>query len=344
MKILKKKNRKLKLAKVENINLKELKFKRVICEENELGDSTNTFREKRFILNGKKQVFKTYDGDFGQNIKNFRINSELICYYLGNQIGVKCAKVRPATYDNHTGTISEISLKKNDVLLNGEELVGHFFKSENFNSIDCYEKYFSFLKNLKSYKVNKDRLSFDLFKVCVFDYLTQQQDRHCQNIHFVKRVENGKVSIYLYPLIDNEYAFAGFTYAREIKTKKNINVNSIELSVDNSRLAVSRNNLTKYGFIFSQDSEAQEIVEYAITRTKCLDFLHNVLNTYDVKQIIEELKSQGFKFSKEEELWRISICEKQKIKIKNELEKQKNMSFEQEIARAVELFNKSRSI
>lgn len=342
MKILKKIFNKLKMAEIKKIDLTQLKFDNVKCEDLELGDSTNTFRNKRFVLNGKKEVFKTYDGDFGKNIKQFRKNSEIICYLIGKQIGVKCAKVLPAKYGDYDGTISEVSLKKNDILIDGVELLSNFVQDENKITLETYNNYFEFIKKLKHYKINTNKLIFDLYKMCVFDFLTLQQDRHSRNIHFVKKVSNNKVSIFVYPLIDTEYAFAGFSYGRMLKENEVPSIRDNCFEADGSRLSISSSNINRYGFIYSETKEIKDIVDFAYTNVEYLDFLKDALKSFNIREILNNLKNQGFAISNEEETWRIAICDKQKSELQNELERQQNIDFDVEIKNALDNFSRGR--
>ena len=343
-KIVKKIDSKFKIASVNKIDLFHLKYKNIQTTIDMWGDSTYTFRNKRFILKGKQEIFKTYDGEFGNNIKDFRVNSEILCYYIGKQIGVKCAKVRPAKYGDYEGTISEVSLKQGDELLTGKQLLKNMFKDENQNSLESYDKYFCLISSLKRYRVKREKLITDLFKVCVFDFLTQQQDRHSENIHFVKRVLGGKVLVALYPLIDNEYAFAGFTLERKIKENSPCNVDDEDLFLDNSRLAINENNSNKHGFINSATAEVKSLVDYAYGKPECWEFLKNAVEKFDVKSIIKNLKNQGIEFTAKEEQWRIEVAESQKQKLKDEMESLKNFDFDKELENAINNFSLGRRI
>lgn len=342
MGIIKKASKNIKLARVDKVDLSVLKFNNINASFEMWGDSTHTFRNKRFILKGKQEIFKTYDGEFGNNIKNFRANSEILCYYIGEQIGVNCSKVRPAKYGSYEGTISEVSLNKGDSLVTGKQLLTNMFKDENQNSLESYGKYFDFVSGLKKYNIKQEKIMFDLFKVCVFDFLTQQQDRHSENVHFVKRVHNGKVLIALYPLIDNEYAFAGFTLERKIKENLPCNVDDVDMFLDDSRLSINEENTNKHGFINSATTEVKQLVDYAYWKPQCWKFLNNAVEKYDVKKIIEHLKSQGIVFTEKEEQWRIDVAESQKQKIKNEMENFKNIDFDKELEKAINDFTMGR--
>ena len=91
-----------------------------------------------YIINNKQALFKSYCSKRYTNIKHNRIINEMLCYYLAQQVGLKCAKYEPATLGDISGLISYNVLEKNEQLCD----------------------FFSFSCNLEDFTVSIERIMY----------------------------------------------------------------------------------------------------------------------------------------------------------------------------------------
>ena len=155
-----------------------------------------------FIVNGKKCLFKTYDGKYKKELKNLRIINELICCELCNQINLSHATYLPAHHSKKQGLITPNFLSDNQKIITLAKLLEIDNTLEN-NLVDINSA-------LKLYekcgiKINTKQIIFDLYKILVFDALTLQTDRNNYNINFI--YDKTQNTIFGAPLFDNEFAF-----------------------------------------------------------------------------------------------------------------------------------------
>lgn len=166
----------------------------------DVGISTKRFGSKWFVTENGRGLFKTYDGEYGKEIKKIRIVNEMLCYYLATQVGIDCAKYEPAHYKEKKGLISYDILKKDEKLVT----LGHFLIDSGLRNnipdileaLDDYEE--------KGFVFDRGKILEDVFKIAVFDIITMQTDRNSYNLNFI--FTNGG-EIRVSPLFDNELAF-----------------------------------------------------------------------------------------------------------------------------------------
>ncbi|MBQ3493812.1 MAG: hypothetical protein IJA69_00175 [Clostridia bacterium] len=287
------------------INLAQLKTHKT---EPETGTSI-AYNNICFIVNGKKTMFKNYK--FGpQEISSFRALNEVICYLVGKQIGVKCAKCDFAKYHSDKkidyGTISFFDLNNNQKTISLKKLQ----EKTNTYCLRTLEEIENLLKDYKkSHHINIDinKIMFDLYKLCVFDYLTMQCDRNTGNILFKQTYGRTRpINLELYPIIDNEHSFGTFVIDDHLfgvidkLTAENILNNYHSFC---RRITVRQ----KFAYhnqyeILDNNREIYEMVEYAKEKGY-INFLKNAIAKYDITKIINKLKESGIKISKSEQEW-----------------------------------------
>jgi len=262
------------------------------------GESTKSFGDKWFIVDGKKAIFKTYDSDYMRRIKNVRMFNELLCQKLCEQAGIECAKYEYASLNNRTGLISYNFCNEDEEVCSLNYLHENIKDKEDDSFIvtnisDC-------LKTLKiyeskGYSFDKQGVVKDLYKLIVFDTLTMQTDRNRTNINFIKNNQTKELRVA--PVFDNEYAFCGemidrmltsienkneyfedFTYS-ELPSMYSIYARSFEL--DNK-------NYLKTNFF----EKINLITSYANKNEELSKELNNIMEKLDIDKAIKDLKKQ----------------------------------------------------
>lgn len=278
------------------------------------GINTRTYSDIEFVVDNQKTIYKSYDGEACANLADFRALNEVVCYHIGRQIGIDCAKVefaRTEEYDFVTsnGTISYNTLKPNQILVDTDFLCSATGKFAS-HTLEDYEKVIEAYKKVAEIDIDTEKIKFDLFKICLFDYLTMQSDRHESNVTFALTVDmfDNPENLEVYPIIDNEYAFATFTLDDILfdLPKYNVYSKSDVLKMycqDCRRMTVK----SKFAYenrkqIANNKHEILEIIKYA-DKNGYMDFLKSAVEKYNVSRVLNKLEFNGVQISQNEREW-----------------------------------------
>lgn len=202
----------IKLAKGVNIELYVTDDRK--CGTRSIGISSETYGDKWFFTPKGKAIFKTYDSDYGKELRNIRMVNELLCKKLCDQIGLGCAEYELAFIQGQNGLLTyDISEKKK--LLSLEEFM-HIKKNAPINLFEVASVIDKYAQ--KGYIIDKKEVIKGLYKTILFDTLTLQTDRNVGNINFLYNSKTKTFS--LAKLIDNEFAFCGEFFINEDDNKR----------------------------------------------------------------------------------------------------------------------------
>lgn len=256
----------------------------------ETGVSTKSYGKVWFHLYKGKAIFKSYDA-YQSEIKNIRIVNELLCYELAKQMGIRCAEYELATFGKTTGLVTYQVNKPNERLIDSRE----FFKELGFmptQNLDIYSIAIDeYIK--QGYKINKQKMLKDLFKISLFDSLTMQSDRNSANVFFL--VNKNQKSIKVAPLIDNEFAFNSQNLNRRFDNNEKI---SRELFIENLNYI--------YKIITMDDSNAEDslylknlklIVSIVNYDEEFAKIFKNFMKGFNVEKAIKKVNDKGIKIS-----------------------------------------------
>ncbi len=267
----------------------------ITARDGDCGVPTRSFGEKWFILPQGKALFKSFDSNFAKVIQKNRIINELICNELCDQVGIPHVKMEPATIKRTTGLISYNIIKPQEELLTGYSLCNIAKETYDQNNLENYGYIFDELIDM-GYNIDKKSIIQNMFKICIFDLLTLQTDRHMDNTFFIKNRKTKQLT--LAPLLDNEFAFAG-KLLQEILEEKDFDVDFEE----------KLNNLyiNKYHCIIAEDSsehvQLQEIVEKYVRLCKCdknfAEILIDTIKNFNIKLALENVTQKGYQISNE---------------------------------------------
>lgn len=182
-------------------SLKNIELSPRIIEENTYSASIKKYNTVWFNMPHGKGIFKTFDSQYGKEIKDIRIINELVCVELAKQLNIPHAKYEEAHLNEDYGLISYNILKGDQKLVSLAKFLS-FDRNLDNNLIDIREA-LDYYQRL-GYEVNIPEIMLGLFKLMVFDILTLQSDRNNFNVNFI--FDHGTIS--LAPLFDNEYAYA----------------------------------------------------------------------------------------------------------------------------------------
>lgn len=191
----------IKLAK--GIDAQFFVTERRVVNMYSVGVSTETFGDKWFLTPKGRAIFKTFDSDYAENIRNIRILNELLCKSLCDQIGLDCAEYELAYIENTDGLLT-YDITEGKKLISFSKFMS-ISKKLSPNLFDCavaIDKYAA-----KGYKINKKDIITSMYKTILFDTLTMQTDRNSQNFNLL--YDSKKKEFSPAKLIDNEFAFCG---------------------------------------------------------------------------------------------------------------------------------------
>ena len=228
--------------------------------------------------------------------KNRSVN-ELVVDIIAKQIGIQTAKYEPAHLYHVHGIISHDVTKSYEELLTLSDL----FDVSNYDtSMDFVDRAWndSYMVN---YEADKKQIMFDLYKMLVLDALTMQEDRHANNIFFIRDTEDN--SIRLAPLIDNEFAFALKTVDNFIKNKayrdeegydkdKFLRIHSTFLQFS----AYPENSAERYK---KYGKNVKDLIELAVKKPQYKEFLINSLKNASIEKAICAVEKMGYEISPE---------------------------------------------
>ncbi len=211
--------------------------------------------------------------------------NEFFCEILAKKLGIKCAHYKYAKTKNQRILISKNFLKENETLIEACS----FIKDQK-NSLDVLLKSLKKAEDYYAYKIDKEQIELDLFKIIVFDYLTSQVDRHDKNYGFIASQKNNETHLCVAPIYDNEHCF-GLTHNG---LQKN-NSGDFDIGkIINTPMCFGiydgyiNQNLNSTGI--EQHVYAREIVDYAIKKPCLEQFLKQCLKSSTINECIEEIK------------------------------------------------------
>ena len=255
------------------------------------GVSTGTYGRYWFYVPKGKVIFKTYD-DYLEEIQNCRMFNELLCYELAKQMGIRCAEYEPASLDGHISGVATYNVAQpNEKLVSNLDL----FRELNKTSTQDLTSYWFVLDDLidRGYKINKQKVMLDIYKIVVFDSLTMQSDRNSANVFFLINEETKELKVA--PLIDNEFAFNLQNLSKNIKYDLYISKGKIEDTLDYIYKMCTVDDKVKDDSSFKEN--ITNVIDLAHLDSKYGRVLKNFLKGFNVKKAINKLKKQGVELS-----------------------------------------------
>lgn len=268
----------------------------------ESGVSTKKYGKVWFCLPKGRAIFKTYDDIFCFDIRQNRIINELICKELCNLVGIRCPEIEPASKNGVEGVVSYNVVKSGEELINAMKLgkIAHF--NDFSNSLEDYA-YIADELPIYGYNVDKRKFVEDIYKICIFDFITMQTDRHEGNLFFIKNKSTKEISVA--PLIDNEFAFYGKKLITYID-KRFIDMNS-DIKEQYRKFANYITVKTNFGSNF--ETQATEIVTLAKNDKNFNKILKNIIKNFDINKAIENVEKMGYEISPEYKEYLATIIE-----------------------------------
>ena len=276
-----------------------------------VGISTEVFGERWFKLPKGEALFKTFEGQYGENIREIRMLNELICQELCKQVGIKCAEYETATFGDTQGLVTYNVAQKNEKLESLHQFMKrvHLYSETNLEDLsEVLNRYID-----RGYWLNKQQMLVDVYKMIVFDFITLQTDRNASNVNVIMRKDAKKC--YMAPLFDNEFAFGG-EVLMTLNTNYTFNFNEyicyfreqakmVTVGYDNS----SSNYRLKYHLAF--------ITMYAKKYPTFNRVLNNMLQNINPQQAFENLEKQGHQINKEYKEFVIELVEHTKQSLRD---------------------------
>lgn len=246
----------------------------------------------------EKVVFKNYKTSklrYQSSVKNLRMMNELICTKLAEQIGLKSAVYKPASYKGVKGLVSYNFIRTNEEKLDTIAV----------GSLSELEAYLDDRKQ-SGYKFDLKQITDEFFRLIILDCLTLQVDRHCFNVMLLANKEDK--SVRLGNVFDCEFAFgADMFFGIEKSTLEDFGVFNdkfkFEKVIDKYDLSLIFKTIISEGYdcltcVPMEHSDKYfknrvfDCCEYAKYHN-AMDVLLDVLKKVDVKKAIEELKKEG---------------------------------------------------
>ena len=158
----------------------------------------------KFIIIDGKRYFVKYP-TLGGNYADKEIFSELLTSFIAKKVGVDCVDQR-LLIDNSQRAIGIISSDFGEHFMCPKKISYDTQPTTVIEVIDKTLEKFQF----KGIKIEREKLIEKLNKICCFDYLIFQKDRHSENLAFIIREENGEKTLDIAPIYDNANAFLGY--------------------------------------------------------------------------------------------------------------------------------------
>ena len=223
--------------------------------------------------------------------------NELVVDVIARQMGIPTAKYEPAHLHRVHGIISYDVTESYEDLLTLDDL----FNVSNYDtSMDFVDRAWD-NSYIVSYNADKEQVMFGLYKMLVLDALTMQEDRHANNIFFIRNSLDN--SIRLAPLIDNEFAFALKTVDDFVQNKsyrdeegydiaKFLRIHSTFLKFT----AYPENSAERYK---KYGKNVKDLIEIAVKNPKYKEFLINSLKNINIEKAICAVEKMGYEISPE---------------------------------------------
>lgn len=146
----------------------------------------------------------------GQSHKTYEILIELFVSFIAKKIGIDCIDTK-ILIDHEKKAIGVISpdFGEHITCANFGQAIDYGDRATTVNEI--IDRIKSRAQTMDNVNINYDQLTEELNRLCCFDYLTRQYDRHSQNLAFMITEQDGKKELKLAPLYDNANAFLSKT-------------------------------------------------------------------------------------------------------------------------------------
>ncbi len=279
------------------------------------GISTRSTGKKWFYLSKGKAIFKAFDSQNASNIKTNRVINEFICKELCSQLGIPSPDLDPATYNGVTGLLTYDVASENQKLWNALMFFDKAHTDTYNNDLINYSYAIDLLqRKSKCYNINKNKMMKDLYKMCVFDSLTMQTDRHISNIFFLENKTTHELT--LAPLLDNEFAFYSIGLSKDVFFRnKEYDIDDIlhYYGQTYNKLRV----VEKYRRD-SEDETLKDLAKIAKLDGEYKTILNDMLVKIDIKKAIQNVEKLGFSISDDYKEFMIFIVEGVKQKIVEE--------------------------
>lgn len=201
----------------------------------------------KFIIIDGKRYFVKYP-TLGADKARHSFFAELLTSFIAKKVGVDCVDQR-LLIDNSQRAIGIISPDFGEHFMCPKKISYDAQPTTVIEVIDKTLEKFQF----KGIEIEREKLIEKLNKICCFDYLIFQKDRHSENLAFIIREENGEKMLDIAPIYDNANAFLGY-----INRFYRLNPNDCEIyGLEQQKLlnTIYKNMLTKFQELFSDKFE-----------------------------------------------------------------------------------------
>ena len=320
----------LKMAK--GINLGKFRY---LHDKDDIFNKTDVF--SNWVKTDKDSVyFKGKYMDIYSHTNEHRIISELVVDKIAKQLGIFVAKYEPAHVGKNNALISHNVAKNEDeklTLMSRFDVLGG---DNSFNiSFQKIAKNWNKVEEFKYYDVDKQNILFGLYKILVLDALTFQEDRHEQNVFFIKNDELNRIT--LAPIIDNEFAFGLKTldYYLDIGGKISENFDTKEfLRFHGSNMRYVAMESTYSERVKDErkyQKNVKDIVKLANKDCIYKTFLIQSLKNIDIEKAVSDVEKMGYKISPEYKEYMCDLVDLAKQTFKEKIAEVKNEQSKSQI-------------
>lgn len=287
-------NERIKLAKGLILSLNNKKER-----DGVMGKSTEYYGSYWFKSSRGDVIFKYAKPRPFNDTTKIQDCNEIICYNLAKQMGINCAEYSSATLNNELNGIASKNFLKNDEKI--VPLVSISPSLKNLEDIMSNLKHKDFLYN----RINYEQIYYSLYSYIIFDLLTYQEDRHLNNISFIKDKNN---NLKIAPLYDNEYSFFVSTFLFGGADT----FNNVKDYVDNYFITgglVTPFDMDKCYGLNGFDNVSNQILDIAKKDKKCDYILKNILKDANLRPIYDELEKQGYEIDQDYKEYTIQLLD-----------------------------------
>lgn len=267
------------------------------------GISTKLGGNKWFHLPKGDGIFKSFNERY-YGIRKNRIINEFVCQELCKQVGIDCPDLDPATYKGVVGLVTYKVNDKNTKLINGATILEKAGIGYMDNNLTTYMKAMDIInRKAKRDIFCKSEVFKQLYKICIFDFLTMQTDRHRSNLFFEQDRHTKKIKVA--PLLDNEFAFFIQSMHKDfLVSNKSQDMDDFLFfytKVEN-RLRTSKSDYTN-----GDDTTIRDIILLANQNYEYRNILYGMIKNLDINRAIENVEKRGFVIPEEYKEYMIAI-------------------------------------
>lgn len=273
-----------------------------------VGISTSRFGDSWLVTRKGRALFKAYN----METQGIRVVNELLYDELANQIGLPVAQYLPANYkqtDNNQknknpnlkqyfGLASIDVTNKNERILTGYELLTYDESISRINTFQDYIQALDYYRKKEGCTIDRKGIESTLFKMMVLDTLTFNEDRHANNVSFIK---NDKENYLIpSPVIDNELCFFGKNlWLYWSKKLKHIDSKNLLTKYGNRLYLVVDKQVYDFPNKYVYEENVKAIVKLATKSKNMQKFLNNTLENIDINKAFENVEKKGYKVTPE---------------------------------------------